>query len=489
MLVDAIVAANRRMGDHPAVVDGPRSLTFKQLTVLSSVIRRIAQRETACERVGIMLPASSILYATLFGVLWSSKIAVPLNFLLSADELTRIMRDAGVDLILTVRHFEDLAGKLPVRALFLDDLPLKRSVFIAMLRRLPPVPQVDPHATAVILYTSGTTAEPKGVELTHNNLRSNCIDTVHSFGLQLPQTVLNILPPFHVFGLTAGVLLPPLLGATVHVIPRFNPVAVLKTVAGSGITIMIAIPSMYAALLKSKSAKPDTFASVQLAMCGGEPLPSRVRTGFQERFGVTLCEGYGLTETSPIVSACFASANRPGTVGRPIDNVDIRIVSPDGESLPVGSEGEILVHGPGVMKGYYGKPEETRQVLDADGWFHTGDIGRLDDDGFLSITGRAKEMLIVGGENVFPREIEAVLEAHEGVLQAAVIGVPDESRGEVPIAFVVPQKGAEVTEPELRQAARRALAGFKVPRQIHIRQDLPTGPTGKILKRRLRELL
>jgi long-chain acyl-CoA synthetase len=477
------------MGDHSAVEDGVLPLTFKRLTLLASAMRRVALRETSQQLVGLMLPASSILYAAFFGVLWSAKTVVPLNFLLSPDELARIVRDAGLDLILTIRPFRDLAGQLPARVLYVDELPLKRRVLAAMLWRLPPGPTVDPNTTAVLLYTSGTTAEPKGVELTHHNLYSNCTDSVYSLGLERPQTVLNILPPFHVFGLTAGVLLPAVLGATVHAIPRFSPVAVLKTVSTHGITIMMAIPSMYAALLRAKSSKPDTFASVKLAISGGEPLPDRIRTGFKERFGVTLCEGYGLTETSPIIAADAPASHRPGTVGRPIRHVDVRIVSPDGEPSPVGCEGEILVRGPGVMKGYYRKPDETRNVLDADGWFRTGDIGRMDEQGYLSITGRAKEMLIVGGENVFPREIEAVLEAHDSVLQAAVIGIHDESRGEVPVAFVVPKPGAQVSDQELRQAAKRALAGFKVPRRIYIRDDLPAGPTGKILKRRLHELL
>jgi long-chain acyl-CoA synthetase len=255
------------------------------------------------------------------------------------------------------------------------------------------------------------------------------------------------------------------------------------------ITVIVAIPSMYAAIMKARSATADSFSSVFLALSGGEPLPDGVRIGFKERFGVTLQEGFGLTETSPIVAVNSPTEFREGTVGRVIPNVEVRVVSPEQEELPCGADGEILVRGPGVMKGYHNRPEETRLVLSSDGWFRTGDVGRLDEDGFLRLTGRVKEMLIVGGENVFPREIEAVLEEHEGVRQAAVIGVPDETRGEVPVAFVVPEHGAELTEHGLREFAKRALGGFKVPRRVLIREDLPQGPTGKILKRSLRELL
>jgi long-chain acyl-CoA synthetase len=488
MLVDVLLDANRRCPHTLAVADEIMSLTYRRLTLLSTVMRDIVRRETRCERVGIMLPASAMFPPTLFGVLWSSKIAVPLNFLLSADELSRIVKDAELDLVLTIGHFKGLAAMLPARALFLEKLPLKRKVLLAMCRRLPPPPQVDPHATAVILYTSGTTAEPKGIELTYNNLYSNCVDGIHTLRVASHQTLLNILPPFHVFGLTATVLIPVVNGMTVYAIPRFSPVAVVKTVAAKNISVIAAIPSLYAAILKAKSASRESLSSIGLAISAGEPLPDSVRIGFQERFGITLRQGYGLTETSPVVSVCSLDVHRDGTVGRPIRNVEVRIVDSEGRDLPTGEEGEILVRGPCVMKGYYRKPEETRRAIDAEGWFRTGDLGRFDKDGYLTITGRVKEMLIVGGENVYPREIEAALETHEAVLQAAVIGLPHGSRGEVPVAFVIPKPGAKVTELELRNHARQLLAGFKVPRQIYVTEDLPKSPTGKVLKRRLREL-
>ena len=489
MLVDALLDAQRRCPHTLAVSDGSRTLTYTRLTALAAVLREVVSRKTQCERVGIVLPSSTAFPAVVFGVLWAGKIAIPLNFLLRTDELTRIIEDAQIDCILTVRHFHELAAALPVHAVYLEDLSLKRRMVFAAFKRRPSAPTVHSDDTAVILYTSGTTAEPKGVELTYGNLHRNCVDSIFSLDMDPKQTFLNILPPFHVFGLTANVLVPVFLGASVYAIPRFNPLAAARMTADKGITVILAIPSMYAAILRTKSAKPDAFRSIYLAISGGEPLPDSVRIGFAERFGVTLRQGYGLTETSPVVSGCSASAYREGTVGKAIRNVQIRIVGGDGNDLTAGRDGEILVRGPGVMKGYYRKPEETRRVIDSQGWFSTGDIGRLDADGFLSITGRAKEMLIIGGENVFPREIESVLEMHDSVLQAAVIGVPDGLRGEVPVAFVIPQKDAAVTADELRNFARRSLAGFKTPKRIEIRADLPTGPTGKILKRKLRELL
>ncbi len=489
MLVDAFLDSVRRQGDTPAVNDGMKALSFSRLGLLARVFRDVIQKETECPRIGIILPASTAFPAALFGTLWAGRIVVPLNFLLAPEELLPVVQDAGLDLVLTVRHFAELTAKLPVRALFLEDLGLKRRLLLAMLRSVPPAPAAKPDDTAVILYTSGTTARPKGVELTQNNLHSNATDCIATLNIQPPQRFLNVLPPFHVFGLTAGVLVPTFMGATTFALPRFNPLGAIHAVRDHGITVMMAIPSMYAAMLRTKSATAESFTGVTLAISGGEPLSDSVRESFHARFGVHLRQGYGLTETSPVVAVSTLAATRDGAVGKPIRNATVRIVDADGKTLPDGQDGEILVRGPGVMKGYYHQPEETGRVIDAEGWFHTGDVGRLDADGFLAITGRAKEMLIVGGENVFPREIEAVLETHEAVLQAAVIGVPDDLRGETPVAFVMPRKGAEVTESELRNFAKLSLAGFKVPRRVIIREDLPAGPTGKILKRKLRELL
>ncbi len=489
MLVNALLETETRVPGKVAVDDAVVSLTYRRLTRLALVLKEVVERETSCERVGVLLPASAMFPATLFGILWASRVAVPLNFLLGADALARIVQDAGLDLIVTVEHFRELSSRLPARAVFLEELHLKRRVALAVVRRLPSPPPVDRDDTAVILYTSGTTAEPKGVELTQNNLHGNASDSIQALQVDSDQAMLNILPPFHVFGLTCNVLLPILLGVTVYAIPRFSPASVVRTVARRGVSLMMAIPTMYAAMLRSKSAKPDTFRSVRLAVSGGEPLPEGVRVGFEERFAVPLHQGYGLTETSPVVAVCTPRAHRVGTVGLPIPGVELRVVTPDRQLLPAGQEGEILVRGPGVMKGYYRKPQETKNVIDPDGWFHTGDIGRLDADGYLSITGRAKEMLIIGGENGAPREIEAALEQHDAVLQAAVIGVPDELRGEVPVAFVMPHPGGRISEEALKQHAKKSLAGFKVPRRIVIRDELPKGPTGKILKRGLHELL
>jgi len=489
MLVDALLDAATNRSEVCAVTDGANSFSYNQLARLARVMRDCIASATDAPRVGVMLPASTTFPATLFGTLWSGKTVVPLNFLLDPEELARVVADSQIDTVFTVRPFTSLAARFGITTVFLEELPLKRKMLWASLRRLPPPPNIRADDTAVLLYTSGTSGDPKGVELTYANLRSNCTDTIASLDIDPDQTFLNILPPFHIFGLTANVLIPVFLGATVFAIPRFNPLSVMRAVRDHHISIIMAIPTMYAAMLRSKSARPDTFASIDLAISGGEPLPDSVRIGFERRFALTLREGYGLSETSPVLSVCTKEAYKRHSVGKAIRNVELRIVDKQGHELPRGSNGEILVRSPGVMKCYFKKQAETKSVIDANGWFRTGDIGNIDADGFLSITGRAKEMLIIGGENVFPREIESVLESHEGVLQAAVIGVPDASRGEVPVAFVIPQKDATVTGDKLRSYARKSLAGFKTPKRIEIRSDLPTGPTGKILKRKLRDLI
>ncbi len=489
MLVDALLQVISRRGRQLAVDDGLRPLTYRKLGLLAAGLHDLIRASTNADKIGVMLPASSIFPATLLGGWWAKKIVVPLNFLLSGEELSQIVQDAGLDTVLTISHFDELSKKLPANCMALDKVPLKRRVFWRILCGRPDVPTVKPDDTAVLLYTSGTTAEPKGVELTYANLHSNCVDSMLSLQLDSDQKFLNVLPPFHVFGLTTCVLLPALLGATVYAIPRFNPAMAVRCVRDCGVTIMMAIPSMYAAISRVKSATPENFASLNLVVSGGEPLPDSVRSMYSGKLGIELCEGYGLTETSPVVCCNSLEANKVGSVGKPILNVQCQTVDKDGAKLSEGEDGELWVKGPGVMKRYYNKPDQTRAVLTEDGWFRTGDMARIDEEGFIHITGRIKEMLIIGGENVYPREIETVLEMHEAVEQSAVIGVEDASRGEAAMAFVTLREGADATELELRSFVREHLAGFKVPKKVYVKEDLPKSPTGKILKRKLYELL
>jgi long-chain acyl-CoA synthetase len=290
--------------------------------------------------------------------------------------------------------------------------------------------------------------------------------------------------------MTAMMLAPIELAATVTYMSRFSAVAALKAIREQQISLMFGVPSMYAAILRLKDAKPDDFKQVYAMISGGEPLPEAVRVGFKERFGVHLFEGYGLTETSPVISLNVPKEFRPGSVGRPVPGAEFKLTDDDGNTVPADQSGEIWVRGPMIMKGYHNLPNETAAVLTPDGYFKTGDLGKFDADGFLWITGRKKELIIVAGEKASPREIEDVLMRHPAVLDAAVIGKKDPSRGEVVVAFTIAREGQTIVVDELREFCRtQGLAQWKIPREITVVDDLPRSPTGKVLKRVLAERL
>lgn len=489
MLIRSLLDAAGRTPGKVAARDPMREVTYAQLATFSRIMSRLVSRETRCERVGIMLPASVAALGTILGSVWARRVAIPLNFLLPVRELTAVVADAGIDLIIGSKYFEEHIRPLPVKAVYLEDLPLKRAYLAEKLRSAPRVPDVDPHETAAIIYTSGSTGQPKGVCLTYNNLLTNCRGAIEHFRMTPEHHVLGMIPPFHVFGLTCTTLLPFILGGTVTFLPRFSPQAIHKAVRETDVSIIMAVASMYGAIARLKQIQPGDFKRLVLTVSGGEPLPRRTYDDFLAKTGVSLLEGYGLTETSPVVSSNQPWANKIGTVGRPIRDCELLVRDDAGRSLAVGEEGELWVRGPMVMKGYFNRREETAAVIDKDGWFRTGDIVRLDEEGFIKITGRAKEMMIVGGENVFPREVESVLEQHPSVFEVGVVGRPDSSRGEVVVAFVALKDGAQVTADELREFSRQRLAGYKTPRELYILDSLPHGPTGKIIKRELKARL
>ncbi|GMU20019.1 MAG: AMP-dependent synthetase [Phycisphaerae bacterium] len=486
MVIDALLDAARRFPDKLAVKDTTRRLTYAQLTTFSKTMRRLVQQETGCERVGILLPASAGTLGTLLGVLWSGRTVVPLNFLLQTRELIAVVKDAGLDLVISTEYFKNLAAELPTRVLFLEQLGLKKRYLWQKLTRTPEPPPVRPEDTAALIYTSGTTALPKGVALTHQNLEANCRASIEHLRLIPDHHLLGVLPPFHVFGFTVLKFLPLYLGASVTHIPRFSPQGTYQAIVNDDISVLLAVASMYGAVARLKSLDASKFTRIHVAASGGEPLPRAVYDEFYRRTGVRIIEGYGLTETSPVVCADVPWAHRVGTVGKPISGVEVQVRGASGEVLERGQEGELCVRGHNIMKGYYQRPEDTAAVIDSQGWFKTGDLGRIDADGHISITGRAKELIIVAGENVYPREVESILEKHPAVAEAAVIGEADGSRGEVVVAYVSLREDAQISGDELRGFCRDHLAGYKVPRAVHIRSDLPKGPTGKVLKRELK---
>jgi long-chain acyl-CoA synthetase len=476
-LLDEFEQTVRGRAARLAACDQSLQLEYAALKAVACGLAPQIQAATRQPNVGILAPTSAACAAAIFGCWYAGKTAVPLNFLLAPEELVKILRDAGLDLVLAIDRFAPQAAAAGLRTIVLDAKTLVPG------QAAPPAAAGD--ETAAIIYTSGTSGDPKGVCLTFDNLVNNARACIQHARFTPDQVFLSVLPQFHSFGFTAMTVTPLLLGATAWYLPRFSPVGVIGTIAEKQVTVFMAIASMYGAIAQMKTADRAAVASLTLAISGGEPLSPRVAAAFEQRFGKPVMEGYGLTESSPTVSFNVGWAARAGSVGRPLPGIEVHAVDAEGQPLPAGQDGELVIRGHCVMKGYYNKPEATAQVV-RDGGLFTGDVGHVDADGFIFITGRAKEMMIVGGENVFPREIESVLLEHPVVADAAVIGQRDEIRGETPLAFVILREGAAATGIELREFCRDKLAGYKIPREVRIATDLPRGPTGKILKRALR---
>lgn len=470
----------------PVMSDDRRVYRGIDLMVGSLRVADAIERVSTSSTLGVLLPTSGIFpIAALAG--WSlGRTIVPLNYLLAREELEYVIRDCGCDCVVTIGPMLDFLGFRPSGARLLR---LDRLRFSGV-----PTPRWPKGAgdddLATLLYTSGTSGKPKGVMLSHANILANIRQTCAVAEFARSDRLLGVLPQFHSFGFTVLTLLPLARGVRTHLLARFHPAQVLEAIRTHRPTAFVGIPSMYGALLRLKDAGPQDFACFRIMISGGEPLPADIACRFQERFGQTIHEGYGLTETSPVSHVNRPGRARLGTVGPPVPDLEQAIADLDtGEILPWGREGEIRLRGPNVFRGYYRLPAETASAFDEHGYFRTGDIGRIDDDGSLRITGRLKEMLIVAGENVFPREIEEVLNRHPSVGASGVVGMMDPLRGEVPVAFVEVEEGAEFDELALRDHCRDHLAGYKVPREIRRVERLPRNPTGKIMRRELSRFL
>ncbi|HYD01149.1 MAG TPA: AMP-binding protein [Phycisphaerales bacterium] len=469
------------------VADDTRS--YRRIELLLAAMNLADVLDRTCKRkggtVGIMLPSSGAFPIAALAGWISGRVIVPLNFLLKQEELQYVIDDCGCDTVVTATPMLEHLGYTPERVnlLRLDQLNLKRV----------PEPRVPAWASdddlALLLYTSGTSGKPKGVMLTHGNITANIRQAVEWVGFAKDEVLLGVLPQFHTFGLTVLTLLPLTRGCRVIYSARFVPNRIVKAFRQHRPTAMIAIPSMYNALLHVKDASADDFKSLRYAVSGGEPLPDAVAGQFFERYGVRIAEGYGLTETSPVTNWCRPHEFKPHSVGQPLPGVLERIVDPEsGRALGRNTDGEVRIKGPNVMQGYYRLPKETAAAFDEQGWLKTGDIGRFDDDGHLYITGRLKDMLIIGGENVFPREIEEVLNHHPSVKDSGVVGMKDPMRGEQPVAFVELKEGEVFDKQSIVTFCRGKLAGYKVPEVRHL-EALPRNATGKVLRRELRNLV
>jgi len=485
MLLEPLLTHAARQPQSIAVIDERGRYTYQQVAAMAAGLGMYLSMQTRKPGVGLLLPAGVGFVASFYGTLAAGKTVVPINFLLGDREIAHVIADSGIDTVITI---PPLAPRLKDARLNLIDLTqLPPTPPAAITPRLPPR---NPDDLAVLMYTSGTSGVPKGVMLTFANLRSDVDACIQAAALKHQHKFLGVIPLFHAFGMTAMMLAPIQLGSMVIYLSRFSAVGAVNAIREHAVSLVFGVPSMFAAIAHLKSATADDFRSIYAMISGGEPLPRVLYETFQQRFGVTLYEGYGLTETSPVVSLNTPQEHRAGSVGKPLPGVTVKIADEAGSALPADQIGEIWLKGPMIMKGYYNLPNETAAVLSPDGFLKTGDLGKLDTDGFLYVTGRKKEMIIVAGEKVSPREIEEVLLRHPAVADAAALGKKDESRGEVVVAFVTTRQGQSTTAEELRNFCReQGLVQWKIPREIYLVPDLPRSPTGKVLKRILAEQL
>jgi long-chain acyl-CoA synthetase len=485
MLFEHIFANAGKQPETTAVIDERGTTTYSQLAAKAGGLGFYLGMQTQNPRIGLLLPAGSAFVASFYGSLLAGKTVVPINFLLSDREIAHIIKDSAIDTVVTAPPLSARVKDAGLKIIDLTQLPSSPPPGL-----VPQFPTPAADDVAVLMYTSGTSGLPKGVLLTYGNLQSDVDAAIEAAQLRHHHKFLGVIPLFHSFGMTAMMIAPLQLGATIIYMARFSPVATIQALRQHRASLMFGVPSMYAAIFRLKDANRDDFASIYAMISGGEPLPASLREAFLERFGTQIFEGYGLTETSPVVALNVPQVYRPGSVGRLIPTAEVKIVGEDGENLPVEQVGEIWLGGPMIMKGYHNLPEETAAALTPDHFFKTGDLGKLDRDGFLYITGRKKEMISVAGEKAYPREIEDALLAHGGVAEAAVLGKRDPARGEVIVAFIILKEGHDLKADQLRDFVRtNGLAQWKIPREITIVEDLPRSPTGKVLKRVLAEQL
>ncbi len=443
---------------------------------------------------------------SLYGALRIGAVIIPVNPMYTPQELSYILNNGDVKAVITmdvlVKKFEAIKDKLPQINHYIvcettsematteeQSFPGEMKSFTNMVREGSPIldaPELNEEDVALILYTSGTTGTPKGAMLTHKNLYSNAKDTADYLAINGEDLVIAALPMFHVFCLTVALNAPLMNGGTIIILPKFSPTSVFKVAKDHKATIFFGVPTMYNYLLQSSEGHENDFSNIRLCISGGAAMPVTLLKEFEKVFQVIVSEGYGLSEASPVT--CFNPLDRqrkPGSIGCNIVNVKNKVVDEFGEEVEVGEVGELICKGPHIMKGYYKMPEETAVAL-KDGWLYTGDMARMDDEGYFYIVDRKKDMILVGGYNVYPREIEEVLHQHPNVLEAAVIGIPDPNVGEAVVCYVVTNDHS-LTEEALIEFCSANLAKYKVPSKIEFLDELPKNTTGKILRKSLRE--
>ena len=447
------------------------------------------------DRVALLLSNSPAFVTAYFGIVKAGASVVPLNTFLTAPEVSYILKDSGSSVLVTGPEFSKLLPSLKR-----NDLPLRHIVTAGpampgavrmdeLIRKGQRAARPDDETLpAAVLYTSGTTGHPKGAVLTHKNLLSNAMACATMFRVTKKDRFLLFLPMFHAFSFLVCVILPLCVGSSVIILPSIKPFSkVLKAVVFGRATFFVAIPQVYNILSTKKFPKLlMRLLPLRLCVSGAAPLPGDTLERFSSRFPFPLLEGYGLTEASPVVSCNpIFGEHRPGSAGLPIPGVTVKVVDGSGAELPAGQVGEILVSGPSVMKCYLNNEAATAEAI-KDGWLYTGDLGYLDPDGYIYLVDRKKDLILVHGMNVYPREVEEVLYRHPAIAEAAVVGIPDSHSGEIPKAFIALKEGARLTEREVKDYLKSSLASYKTPRQVEFLERLPMTRTGKVLKRELK---
>ena len=439
------------------------------------------------DRVAIGMHNTAHFVYSYFGILRAGAVVVPLNIMLTSAETTAILRDSGARAALTAGPF---AAVMQEAVADVDSIEKVFSAegWSALGDHEPPAVSVGGDDLAVLAYTSGTTGEPKGVMLSHDNLLANLRQQMAIPEAQVTEddVLFLALPLFHIFGLNVTLGLLVMNGATGLLMERFEPVPALRAIVEHKVTVLFGAPPMYGAWISVPGADQYDLSKVRMAVSGAAPLGTDVLRTFYDLFGVRVYEGYGLTETAPTLwSNRMADKPRPGSVGKPLPEVEFRLIDEAGNDVELGDPGEVIVKGPNVFRGYWNRPEETENAF-IDGWFRTGDIGVLDEEGYLYLVDRKRDLIIVSGFNVFPSEVENALLLDPKVAEAAVVGVPHAYTGEAVKAYVVLEPGVEATEAQLIADVQMRLARFKCPSSIEIAEELPHLLTGKILRRALR---